>query len=140
MRSFAKQNQELIKVRGWQVSPTEIETCLLTHPAIIDTAVIGVDFQDGRGELPRAYVVLDPTMAEFTKDHEIQDYLNGRLAKYKALAGGVKRLQTIPRSSSGKIIKKVLRDRARSEISDLVESLKDRISVSESVIRVNTID
>lgn len=114
---FANLFQELIKVRGWQVSPTEIESCLLAHPAILDTAVIGVDFQDGLGELPRAYVVLDPAMADTIEDQEIKEYLTGRLAKYKALAGGVVRLEAIPRSSSGKIVKKILRDRAKKEMA-----------------------
>lgn len=112
------QVQELIKVRGWQVSPTELETCLLTDPAIIDVAVVGVDFQDGRGELPRAYVVLDPVMADQVKDEEIQEYLNSRLANYKALAGGVRRLQEIPRSTSGKILKKILREQAKKEMEE----------------------
>lgn len=106
----------MIKVRGWQVSPTEIETCLLAHPAIIDAAVIGVDFQDGQGELPRAYVVLDPAMADQIKDEDIQGYINSRLAKYKALAGGVQRLQNIPRSESSKILKKLLREQAKQEM------------------------
>jgi acyl-coenzyme A synthetase/AMP-(fatty) acid ligase len=108
--------QEIIKVRGWQVSPTELETCLLTHPCVVDVAVIGVDFSDDRGELPRAYVVVDPNSPYPVTDQEIKDYLGGHLAKYKALDGGVKRVRSIARNASGKILKKLLRDEAKQEI------------------------
>jgi len=114
--------QELIKVRGWQVSPTEIEACLLTHPAVLDVAVIGIDFRDGQGELPRAYVVLNPEMANSVADVEIQDHLNDRLAKYKALTGGVRRVRDIPRSPSGKILKRLIREQARKEVGNSLKT------------------
>jgi 4-coumarate--CoA ligase len=100
------------------VSPTQLEACLLTHSAVIDVAIIGVDLHDGRGELPRAYVVLDPRVADTIEDKEIHAHLNGRLAKYKAISGGVRRMRAIPRSENGKILKKVLRDLARIEIGE----------------------
>ncbi len=100
----------------------ELEACLLMHPAIRDTAVIGVNFFDGRGELPRAYVVLDPELAPSITDKEIQDFLASRLAKYKALAAGVKRVDAIPRSNSGKILKKILREEAKEEMSRAIQN------------------
>lgn len=82
------------------------------HPTITDAAVIGVDFSDGRGELPRAYLVIDPTSSPTITDGEIHNHMSGHLAKYKALAGGIERLDAIPRSASGKILKRILREKA----------------------------
>lgn len=127
-------SQELIKVRGWQVSPTELEACLLTHQNIMDAAVIGIDFQDGRGELPRAYVVVDQGSPIFVSDSEIQEYVLSRLAKFKALDGGIKRVESIPRSSSGKILKKILREEANLEI---MEGSKARNEALPKVEREN---
>ncbi|KAG9237504.1 hypothetical protein BJ875DRAFT_395094 [Amylocarpus encephaloides] len=104
--------KELIKVRGWQVSPTEIEACLSTHPKIRDAAVIGVDFGDEKGEVPRGYVVLESSSeSKLTNmERELKSYLSGRLANYKALDGGVKIVKSIPRSAAGKILRKVLKE------------------------------
>lgn len=110
--------KDIIKVRGWQVSPTELETCLREHHRIFDAAVIGVDWSDGRGELPRAYIVVDQTSAIFLTDQEIHDHMSEHLARYKALAGGIQRVEEIPRSVSGKILKKVLRQAIEREILD----------------------
>jgi len=111
-----KPQQDLIKVRGWQVSPAELETCLFAHPAILDVAVIGVDFQDERGELPRAYVVLDPALAPTTTDDEIREFLIGKLSRYKALDGGVCRVKSLPRSSTGKVLKNTFKEEAKLEV------------------------
>lgn len=78
--------------------------------------MIGVDFQDERGELPRAYVVLDPVLALTTTDVDIQKFLIGKLSRYKALDGGVRRVDALPRSSTGKVIKNIFRDQAKQEI------------------------
>lgn len=110
--------KELIKVRGWQVSPTELEICLLKHPSIIDAAVIGVDLSDGRGELPRAYLVLDPTSLPPVTDEEIQKHVHCHLAKYKALTGGIRHIKVVPRSAAGKILKKVLRKEIEEEVRE----------------------
>lgn len=112
--------KEIIKVRGWQVSPTELENCLLTHPAILDAAVIGVEDDKASGELPRAYVVLrqqsgGPTISEA----DVQGYFHTRLAKYKALAGGVRIIDSIPKGSSGKVLRKLLKEMAVREICEL---------------------
>lgn len=65
----------MIKVRGWQVCPAELEGVLLMHDAVLDAAVIGVNFLDGRGELPRAYVVLDNELVQRVTDREIENFL-----------------------------------------------------------------
>ena len=109
--------KEIIKVRGWQVSPAELEDCLLTHPSIVDAAVIGVDdSESSSGELPRAYIVLhEGDGSSSVTEAEIQNHFRGRLARYKALAGGVRIVDRIPKSSSGKILRKALKEMAEGE-------------------------
>ncbi|KAJ5952116.1 uncharacterized protein N7479_010529 [Penicillium vulpinum] len=95
--------KELIKVRGWQVAPAEVEGVLLQHPGIFDAAVIGVN-KDGVGELPRAFIVRsrDPDMRRLTAE-QVYNYARQHLARYKALDGGVVFVEEIPRTASGKI-------------------------------------
>ena len=120
MREFANlipiPSQELIKVRGWQVSPTEIEACLMQHPLICDAAVIGVGYPDTQEELPRAYVVVDAkSRGASLSDKEIHEHVGNHLAKYKSLTGGIRRIDSIPKSAAGKILKKILREASAKE-------------------------
>ncbi|MBL8859635.1 MAG: AMP-binding protein [Planctomycetes bacterium] len=96
--------KELIKYKGWQVAPAELEALLVTHPAIADAAVVGVD--DGEcGELPKAFVV---RRADITAD-EIMAFVAERVAPYKKLRL-LSFVERIPKSPSGKILRRVLRD------------------------------
>ena len=107
--------KELIKVRGFQVAPPELEAVLLSHPQIVDAAVIGVADSGSDGELPRAYVVKRPGSGDGLTGEEVKGYLAPKLAKYKALAGGVRFVEAIPKNASGKILKRVLREEAAKE-------------------------
>ncbi|KAF2165801.1 hypothetical protein M409DRAFT_67128 [Zasmidium cellare ATCC 36951] len=98
--------KELIKVRANQVSPSELEAVLLQHLKIGDTAVIGMPSKDF-GETPLAYVVKRPDV-ELT-EAEVKKYIIERLAKYKQL-GGVVFIDALPRSASGKLLKRILRE------------------------------
>ncbi|GAB1205298.1 hypothetical protein APSETT445_003971 [Aspergillus pseudonomiae] len=108
--------KELIKVRGFQVAPPELEAVLLSHPLIVDAAVIGVSGVLPDSELPRAYVTRRPGAGDKLTEQEVQEYLGQRLAKYKALTGGVKFMDAIPKNASGKILKRVLREEAQKEV------------------------
>jgi 4-coumarate--CoA ligase len=99
--------KELIKYKGIQVAPAELEALLLTHPKILDAAVIGVDVPGT--EVPRAYVVSDGGITE----QEIKDFVKGKVADYKQLRGGVVFMDVIPKSPSGKILRKDLRELAK---------------------------
>ncbi|KAM0528411.1 hypothetical protein ACHAQF_001861 [Verticillium nonalfalfae] len=102
--------KDLIKVRGFQVSPTEIEGVLLDHKGVTDAAVVGVVV---RGEeVPRAYVVRAPEVTEV----DLFDWVNKRVAKYKQLRGGLAFVDSIPRLPTGKILRRALRQRAQQEV------------------------
>ncbi|KAK6369655.1 uncharacterized protein PV06_10678 [Exophiala oligosperma] len=112
--------KELIKVRGFQVSPAELEAVILQHPAVVDVAVIGVKLEDSPdGEHPRAYIVLRPaTNASAVTGTEMKTWCSQRLAKYKELTGGVVFVDILPRNASGKLLKRVLKEEAERKIKD----------------------
>eukprot|EP01098_Paradermamoeba_levis_P009595 TRINITY_DN4010_c0_g2_i1.p1 TRINITY_DN4010_c0_g2~~TRINITY_DN4010_c0_g2_i1.p1 ORF type:complete len:507 (+),score=152.85 TRINITY_DN4010_c0_g2_i1:35-1555(+) len=74
--------KELIKHKGFQVAPAELEALLLTHPAIADAAVIGVNVNDGNDELPKAFVVKKPNQDQLT-EKMIHEFVNTKVAHYK---------------------------------------------------------
>ena len=109
--------KELIKVRAWQVAPPELEAVLLSHPQIVDAAVIGVQFSAHEGQLPRAYVVRRPGPdGSSLNEDDVKWFMKGKLAQYKRLDGGVRFVDAIPKSAAGKILKRLLRDEAKREI------------------------
>ncbi|RVX72878.1 hypothetical protein B0A52_03231 [Exophiala mesophila] len=101
--------KELIKVRGFQVAPPELEAVLMSHPNILDAAVIGIPAPSAiDGELPRAYIVArNPAAADRSG---IERYVSERLAKYKQLSGGIVFVESLPKTASGKYLKRHLRD------------------------------
>ncbi len=100
--------KELIKYKGFQVPPAELEGILLTHPAVADAAVIGLPDTEA-GEIPTGYVVLKPGAT--ATPEEVRDFVAGQVAHYKRL-GSVTVLDAIPKSASGKILRRVLKAEA----------------------------
>ncbi|KAK2150162.1 hypothetical protein LSH36_420g02030 [Paralvinella palmiformis] len=98
--------KELIKWKALQVPPAEIEEVLLKHPAVADVAVIGISDKEA-GEVPRAYVVVKRGVKVTEKD--IIDFVTARVAPHKKLRGGVQFIAEIPKSPSGKILRRILR-------------------------------
>ncbi len=96
--------KELIKYKGYQVPPAEIEAVLVSHPKVRDAGVIGVRMDDG-GEAPKAFVVADGVDAE-----ELMAYVAKHVAPYKKVRE-IEFVDEIPKSASGKILRRVLRDR-----------------------------
>ncbi len=105
--------QELIKVSGNQVAPAELEAVLLTHDAIADAGVVGVQDSFGAQEYPRAYVELKSEGA--VGSHEIQEWMKSKVARYKHLTGGVVFVDEVPKSAAGKIQRKILREWAKKD-------------------------
>ncbi|GAB2527336.1 AMP-binding protein [Paramicrobacterium agarici] len=99
--------KELIKYHGYQVPPAELEALLLSHPRVADVAVIGVLDDDGQ-EIPKAFVV-SAGDAELTED-EVMEFVEERVAPYKKVRR-VEFVDAIPKSNSGKILRKDLRAR-----------------------------
>ena len=106
--------KELIKVRGYQVAPAELEAVLLSHPAVADAAVIPIP-NEGAGELPKAFVVLK----EDSTAEDIMIFVAARVAPYKKVRR-VEFVDQIPKSASGKILRRVLVERERASSAVLV--------------------
>ncbi|CAO3658670.1 unnamed protein product [Umbelopsis vinacea] len=109
--------KELIKYKGLQVPPAELESLLLKHPKVFDCAVIGVQSPEEATELPRAYVVVPPDVPKTEETaQELKNYVARNVIYYKQLRGGIIFVDTIPKLASGKILRRVLRDQAAAEI------------------------
>jgi acyl-CoA synthetase (AMP-forming)/AMP-acid ligase II len=100
--------KELIKFKGFQVPPAELEALLITHPQVADVAVIGVEDEEA-GEIPKAFVVLS---GEATPD-ELMAFVGERVSSYKRVRA-CEVVEEIPKSASGKILRRVLKERERA--------------------------
>ena len=104
--------KELIKYKGLQVAPAELEALLLTHPAVLDTAVVRTADEEA-GEVPKAYVVLRPDDASrATTADTIMGWVAGRVAPHKRIRH-IEFIDQIPKSASGKILRRLLMERDR---------------------------
>ncbi|KAI6088484.1 acetyl-CoA synthetase-like protein [Hypoxylon rubiginosum] len=109
--------KELIKVKGHQVAPAELEAHLLSHPSVHDCTVIPVP-DEGSGEVPKAFVVKSASAASKLDDEiskEIHAWVEAHKARYKWLKGGVEFIEIIPKSPSGKILRRLLKDKEREK-------------------------
>ena len=103
--------KELIKYKGFQVAPAELEAVLLSHPMVADAAVIPCPDEEA-GEVPKAFIVLK---GEATAE-ELQEYVSERVAPYKKIRQ-LEFIEQIPKSPSGKILRRVLVKRERERKS-----------------------
>jgi acyl-CoA synthetase (AMP-forming)/AMP-acid ligase II len=100
--------KELIKYKGYQVAPAELEAVLITHPAVADAAVIPVPDEEA-GEIPKAFVALKGA----TSDEELMCYVAQRVAPFKRIRQ-VQVVDEIPKSAAGKILRRVLIEKERA--------------------------
>ncbi|CAH1108543.1 unnamed protein product, partial [Psylliodes chrysocephalus] len=98
--------KELIKVKGYQVAPAELEEIIRDFPDVVDAAVIGIPHQI-YGESPRAYIV--PRVDSKIDVKKLNDYVNSKVAPYKQLKGGISVVDSIPKNASGKILRRQLK-------------------------------
>jgi acyl-CoA synthetase (AMP-forming)/AMP-acid ligase II len=100
--------KELIKYKGYQVAPAELEATLLSHPDVVDAAVIGV-YDAENNEVPKAFVV--PAPGSQLTPQAVVDYVAGLVAPYKKVRE-VEFIEAVPKAASGKILRRELRQRA----------------------------
>ena len=113
-------------MKGFQVPPAELEGYLASHPLIDDVAVVGVESRLLGTEVPRAYIVRKQSTSSTTsssaserKDaEEIIKWMNKKVANHKKLRGGVMFVDAVPKSVSGKILRRVLKERAKGEFEE----------------------
>ena len=103
--------KELIKYKGYQIAPAELEALLLTHPAVLDSAVIPKPQPDG-SDFPKAFVVLRPGATASAE--EIQGFVEERVAPYKKVRE-LEFIDVIPKSLTGKILRRELIEREREK-------------------------
>jgi acyl-CoA synthetase (AMP-forming)/AMP-acid ligase II len=103
--------KELIKYKGYQVAPAELEAVLLAHPAVSDAAVIPSPDEEA-GEVPKAFVVLKSGVTP----EALMAYVADRVAPYKKIRR-VEFVDAIPKSPSGKILRRMLVARERASLA-----------------------
>ncbi|PVU96525.1 hypothetical protein BB561_001114 [Smittium simulii] len=108
--------KELIKYKGYQVAPAELESLLFLHSDVSDSAVIGVYDKKQATELPKAFITLVPSAENLPQDqieiklNDIKKWVDAQVAPHKKLRGGIQVLSVIPKTASGKILRKDLRN------------------------------
>lgn len=98
--------KELIKVKGYQVAPAELEELIRDFDGVVDACVIGVPHET-QGEVPRAYVV--PKKGATLDASKLAEYVAGKVAPYKQLQGGIAVVEAIPKTASGKLLRRQLK-------------------------------
>lgn len=102
--------KEMIKYKGFSIAPAELEALLVEHPAVLDSAVVGVPDEEA-GEIPKAFVIL---RGEYSATiEELITFVNGKLTGYKKLHE-VEFVETLPRVPSGKILRRELKELERA--------------------------
>jgi acyl-CoA synthetase (AMP-forming)/AMP-acid ligase II len=110
--------KELIKYKGFQVPPAELEGKLMENEMVNDVAVIGVQDEEMHTEIPRAYIVPGKTSGGQAGEKEakaIMHWMTQKVANHKRLRGGIVFVDEIPKSASGKILRRLLKERSKKD-------------------------
>jgi acyl-CoA synthetase (AMP-forming)/AMP-acid ligase II len=105
--------KELIKVKGFQVAPAELETVLLKHPGVADCAVVGIA-NDNAGEVPKALVVRQQGYGNLQTE-DLQRHMRNSLSSYKVIHSA-DFVTEIPKNASGKILRRIIQDSIKSKL------------------------
>jgi 4-coumarate--CoA ligase len=111
--------KELIKYKGFQVPPAELEGKLMESELVDDVAVIGINDEQQHTEVPRAYIVASQekrTNAGEAEAKAIVDWMAKKVANHKRLRGGIVFIDEIPKSASGKILRRILKERSKEDV------------------------
>jgi acyl-CoA synthetase (AMP-forming)/AMP-acid ligase II len=116
--------KELIKYKGFQVPPAELEGVLSGHSKIADVAVVGTWDEEAQTEVPCGFVVLQAgSQASKELEAEICQWLRARVAHYKRLRGGIRFVAEIPKNPSGKILRRMLKQQIAAETKTVKANL-----------------
>lgn len=111
--------KELIKYKGFQVPPAELEGKLMENELVDDVAVIGVNDEEQHTEVPRAYIVAakqgKSSEAGEAEAKAIVEWMDKKVASHKRLRGGIVFVGEIPKSASGKILRRLLKERSKDD-------------------------
>ncbi|KAL6707626.1 hypothetical protein ACN47E_003976 [Coniothyrium glycines] len=111
--------KELIKYKGFQVPPAELEGKLMENELVDDVAVIGINDEQQHTEVPRAYIVVAQAQRNSAGEAEakaIVEWMTKKMASHKRLRGGIVFIDEIPKSASGKILRRVLKERCKDDL------------------------
>lgn len=115
---FADRIQDMFKFQNWQVAPASIENVLYQHPAVLEAVVIGIP-HNADGHHPMALVVLRAGMK--AKEEELLKLVNDNVIERERLRGGLQIVKRLPKTTTGKLARKVVRDLAAD---NALETLK----------------
>ena len=110
--------KELIKYKGFSIAPAELESVLLTYTELVeDVFVLGIWDVDAGTEVPRAYAVRKGGVSSVQPGDEerIVKFVEGKVAGYKRLRGGVRFVESVPKSAAGKMLRRVLKENVTRE-------------------------
>ncbi|KAG1467575.1 hypothetical protein G6F56_004339 [Rhizopus delemar] len=108
--------KELIKYKGFQVAPAELEAILMDLDIITDCCVVGVYDDSQATEIPRVYAVVQEGVEHNQKTAKmIENYVAQRVANHKKLRGGVRFIEAVPKSTSGKILRRTVKEWVKQE-------------------------
>ncbi|ORX96787.1 acetyl-CoA synthetase-like protein [Basidiobolus meristosporus CBS 931.73] len=108
--------KELIKYKGFQVAPAELEALLISHPAVLDAGVIPRNDPQRATEVPKAFVVLSPGVERSEKlEKELIAFVDSKVASHKKLRGGIEFIDEIPKSAAGKIQRRQMKEWQRQK-------------------------
>jgi len=106
--------KELIKVKGFQVAPAELEALLLTHPMVNDAAVVSTPDEE-HGELPKAFIVLKPNVTKSPEvEQDILKFVADKVIHYKRIRT-LEFVEVIQKSPSGKILRRILKEKEKQK-------------------------
>jgi acyl-CoA synthetase (AMP-forming)/AMP-acid ligase II len=111
--TVSERKKDMLKVSGYSVFPAEVEAIMYRHPAIAEVGVVGVP-DEYRGEDPVAFVVLKPEAKGKVTGDELTTWCRAEMAVYKA-PRQFRFIDALPKTASGKILKRVLREQARAQ-------------------------
>lgn len=115
--------KELIKYRGYQVAPAELEALLLKNPKVADVAVLGLYDESIVSEVPRAFIKAASGLTPNAElGRELAEWMNGQVSYPKKLRGGVQFVDEVPKSTTGKILRRVLKDKYGSKLTQSMKS------------------